>query len=84
MREYVLGASLFDLDHPEKEIGRLKTPLLVPNNGEREGYVPNVVYTCGSLVHNGNLIVPYGISDYASTYAAIDLKELLHELKDAK
>ncbi len=53
MREYVLGASLFDLDHPEKEIGRLKTPLLVPNNGEREGYVPNVVYTCGSLVHNG-------------------------------
>lgn len=83
MREYVLGASLFDLDNPEKEIGRLKTPLLAPNADEREGYVPNVVYSCGSILHNGNLIVPYGMSDYSSSYASIDLKELLNELKNS-
>jgi predicted GH43/DUF377 family glycosyl hydrolase len=84
MREYVLGASLFELDNPEKEIGRLKTPLLAPNNEEREGYVPNVVYSCGSVIHNGNLIVPYGMSDYASTYASINLSELLEALKNSK
>jgi predicted GH43/DUF377 family glycosyl hydrolase len=82
MREYVLGASLYELDNPEKEIGRLKTPLLSPNAEEREGYVPNVVYSCGSIIHNGNLIIPYGISDYASTYASINLNELLKELKN--
>jgi len=84
MREYVLGASLYELDNPEKEIGRLKTPLLAPNAEEREGYVPNVVYSCGSIIHNGNLIVPYGMSDYASTYASINLDELLNELKNLK
>jgi predicted GH43/DUF377 family glycosyl hydrolase len=82
MREYVLGASLYELDNPEKEIGRLKTPLLSSNAEEREGYVPNVVYSCGSIIHNGNLMVPYGISDYASTYASINLNELLNELKN--
>jgi predicted GH43/DUF377 family glycosyl hydrolase len=83
MKEYVLGASLYELDNPEKEIGRLKTPLLVPNNEEREGYVPNVVYSCGSIIHNRNLIIPYGMSDYASTYATINLNELLNELKNS-
>ncbi len=81
MREYVLGASLFELDHPEKEIGRLKTPLMMPNDKEREGYVPNVIYSCGSLVHNGHLIIPYAMSDYASTYATINMEELLGALK---
>jgi predicted GH43/DUF377 family glycosyl hydrolase len=84
MREYVLGASLYELDDPEKEIGRLKTPLLAPNAEEREGYVPNVVYSCGSIIHNGNLIIPYGISDYASSYASVNLNELLNELKISK
>ena len=84
MREYVLGASLYDLDNPEKEIGRLKTPLLAPNEEEREGYVPNVVYSCGSVIHSGNLIVPYGMSDCASTYASVNLNELLDELKISK
>jgi len=84
MREYVLGASLYELNDPEKEIGRLKTPLLAPNSEEREGYVPNVVYSCGSIIHNRDLIVPYGISDTASTYATIDLNELLNELKNSK
>jgi len=84
MREYVLGACLYDLNHPEKEIGRLKTPLLMPNNEEREGYVPNVIYSCGSMIHNDDLLIPYGMSDYASTFACINLRELLNELKNAK
>ncbi|MBA7575461.1 4-O-beta-D-mannosyl-D-glucose phosphorylase [subsurface metagenome] len=84
MREYVLSASLYELDHPEKEIGRLKTPLLIPNAEEREGYVPNVLYSCGSIIYNDKLIIPYAISDYASTYASINLGELLNELKNSK
>ena len=84
MREYAIGASLFDLDNPEIEIGRLKNPLLTPNEEEREGYVPNVVYSCGSMIHNEKLILPYAMSDYASTYATINLKELLDELQKSK
>jgi predicted GH43/DUF377 family glycosyl hydrolase len=81
MREYVLGACLFDLENPEKELGRLKTPLMMANEQEREGYVPNVIYTCGALVHNGMLNIPYAMSDYASAFACVDLEELLSELK---
>jgi predicted GH43/DUF377 family glycosyl hydrolase len=84
MREYVLGASLLDLENPEKEIGRLQKPLLMPNAEEREGYVPNVVYSCGSMIHNNDLIIPYAMSDYASTYATVNLKELLAALKNSK
>ena len=84
MREYVIGASLFDLQNPEIEIGRLKYPLIMPNTEEREGYVPNVVYSCGSMIHNDDLIIPYAMSDYASTYATVNLKELLNELKNSK
>ena len=84
MREYSLGASLFDLQNPEIEIGRLKSPLLVPNAEEREGYVPNVVYTCGSMIKNDDLIIPYAMSDYASTYATVNVRELLNELKNSK
>jgi len=84
MREYVLGASLFELDNPRKEIGRLKTPLLIPNDEEREGYVPNVVYSCGSLIHKGMLGIPYAMSDFASTFATVNLDELLSELKNSK
>ncbi|MCX6167715.1 MAG: glycoside hydrolase family 130 protein [Ignavibacteriales bacterium] len=83
MREYVLGASLYELDNPSKEIGRLKAPLLTPNEEEREGYVPNVVYSCGSMLHFDNLIIPYAMSDYASTYASINVNELLNELKNS-
>jgi len=83
MREYTLGASLFDLENPEKEIGRLTAPLLGPNAQEREGYVPNVVYSCGSMIHNEELIIPYAMSDHASTYATVNLHELLNELKRA-
>ena len=83
MREYVLGASLFDLHNPEQEIGRLNTPLLMPNTEEREGYVPNVVYSCGSMIHNNELIIPYAMSDFASTYATLNLRELLSSLKNS-
>ena len=81
VREYSLGVSLFDLENPEKEIGRLQTPLLSPNENEREGYVPNVVYSCGSMVHNDTLIIPYAMSDQASTYGTVNLPELLVALK---
>lgn len=76
MREYVLGASLLELEHPENEIARLKTPLLIPDQKEREGYVPNVIYSCGSFIHNESLIIPYAMSDYASTYAVVNLNAL--------
>lgn len=81
VREYSLGISLLDLENPEKEIGRLSTPLLMPNEKEREGYVPNVVYSCGSMMHNDSLIIPYAMSDHASTYATVNLADLLAELK---
>lgn len=84
MRRYCIGASLFDLDDPSKEIGRLSEPLLSPLEDEREGYVPNVVYSCGALIHNKSLILPYAVSDYSSSYAVVDLKELLDTLKNSK
>ena len=62
---------------PAKVIGRLREPLLKPNQNEREGYVPNVVYTCGALVHNGELIIPYGLADHATGFATVPLAEVL-------
>ena len=81
MREYTLGASLYELENPEKEIGRLSSPLMAPNESEREGYVPNVIYSCGSIIHNEDLIIPYAMSDHVSTYATVNLRELLDVLK---
>jgi len=82
VRRYCLGAILLDLENPEKVIGHLKNPLIIPNEKEREGYVPNVIYSCGSIIHNNEVIIPYGMSDYASSFATIPLDELLHELKN--
>jgi predicted GH43/DUF377 family glycosyl hydrolase len=84
MRRYCIGASLFDLDDASKEIGRLTEPLLSPLEDEREGYVPNVVYSCGAIIHNNSLILPYAVSDYCSTYAVVDMVELLDALKKSK
>ena len=84
LREYVLSVSLLDLENPEIEIGRLENPLITPNEKEREGYVPNVVYSCGSLIHMGNLYIPYAMSDYASTYATVNMEELITALKRTK
>jgi predicted GH43/DUF377 family glycosyl hydrolase/CheY-like chemotaxis protein len=80
IRTYCLGASLLDLENPTIVLGRLKEPLLTANEEEREGYVPNVVYSCGSLVHNGELIIPYGMSDYAASFASVSLDELVKQL----
>jgi predicted GH43/DUF377 family glycosyl hydrolase len=77
MRKYCLGAFLLDLNDPTRVIGRLREPLLSPNEAEREGYVPNVVYTCGSLLHGRELIIPYAMSDYATSFATVPLDELL-------
>lgn len=80
MRTYCLGASLFDINDPQKELGRLKEPLLMPEEEERYGYVPNVVYSCGSIVHEGKLFIPYALSDQATSFATIPLEELLNAI----
>ncbi|HCK98941.1 MAG TPA: glycosidase [Candidatus Marinimicrobia bacterium] len=80
MRKYCLGAVLLDLEDPTKVIGKLREPLLSPNEEEREGYVPNVIYSCGSIIHNNELIIPYAMADYGSTFATVPLDELLDEL----
>lgn len=77
MRKYAMGAFLLDLEDPARVIGRLKTPLLEPDANEREGYVPNVVYSCGALAHQGELIIPYAMSDYASTFATVSIDAVL-------
>jgi predicted GH43/DUF377 family glycosyl hydrolase len=77
MRRYCIGAFLLDRDDPGKVIGRLRQPLLKPDENEREGYVPNVVYTCGALLHQGELIIPYGMADYATGFATVHLGEVL-------
>ena len=77
MRKYCIGAFLLDLDDPTKVIGRLREPLIKPNESEREGYVPNVVYSCGSLLHGRQLIIPYATSDYATTFATLPLDDIL-------
>jgi CheY-like chemotaxis protein len=80
MRKYVISAILLDLDDPTKIIGQLNEPLLSPNEEEREGYVPNVVYSCGSIINNEELVIPYAMSDTSSTYTTLPLKELLANL----
>ena len=80
MRKYCLGASLFDLENPAKELGRLKEPMLIPNEDERYGYVPNVVYSCGSIIHQEKLFLPYAVSDHASSFATISLNDLIQAL----
>ena len=77
MRRYAMGAFLLDLDDPSRLIGRLETPLLEPNEDEREGYVPNVVYSCGAVVHGETLVIPYAMSDYASSIATVPLADVL-------
>jgi len=81
MRQYSIGAILLDLDDPTKIIARLEEPLLSANEDEREGYVPNVTYSCGSMIFNGSLIVPYAMSDVASRIAIVDLDTLFKKMK---
>jgi hypothetical protein len=77
MRRYAIGAALLDRDDPARVLGRTDEPFLVPMENEREGYVPNVVYSCGALIHRGKLVLPYAMADYATRVVLVDLRELL-------
>jgi predicted GH43/DUF377 family glycosyl hydrolase len=81
MRRYCIGAFLLDRDDPSKVIGRLREPLLEPNQNERKGYVPNVVYTCGALLSRGELIIPYGFADHATSFATVPLDQVLAAMR---
>ena len=80
MRKYSLGAVLLEKDDPSVVLGRLPQPLMAPMEHEREGYVPNVLYSCGALVHAGKLVLPYAMSDQSSSFALISLDELIDDL----
>ncbi len=81
MREYCMGAMLLDLKDPSQVIGHLDEPFLVPTSEERDGYVPNVVYSCGGIIHNGNVIIPYAMSDTATGIASVELATLLKHMR---
>lgn len=84
MRTYSMGAWLLDLDDPSQVIGRLRQPLLTPDHSERDGYVPNVIYSCGSLLHAGHLVIPFGVSDASIRFATVPLADLLAALRSEK
>ena len=77
VRQYCIGAFLLDLENPEKVIGQLREPMMTPEPSEREGYVPNVVYSCGALLHQSQLIIPYGLADHATGFATVALGDVL-------
>jgi predicted GH43/DUF377 family glycosyl hydrolase len=80
LRQYVLGAILLDLHDPSRVIGRLREPLLSPDPDERDGYTPNVVYSCGSMLAGERLVLPYGFSDVGARLATLRVSDLLTEL----
>jgi predicted GH43/DUF377 family glycosyl hydrolase len=80
MRQYAIGATLLDLENPAKVIGRSAEPFIVPAEDERVGYVPNVVYTCGAMLHNDSLIIPYALGDVTTTFACVQVDELIASL----
>lgn len=80
LRKYVIGACLLDLHDPSRVIAELPYPLLTPDSNEREGYVPNVLYTCGGVIHNGQLILPYAMSDAVTGFATADVDELIKNM----
>lgn len=81
MRQYWMGALLLDLEDPSRVIGDLREPMLTPNPAERDGYVPNVVYSCGALRHGDQLVVPYAVSDSHTSVATVAIADLLAELR---
>jgi predicted GH43/DUF377 family glycosyl hydrolase len=81
MRKYSIGAVLLDKDDPSRVIGRLSTPLLSAADEDREGYVPNVVYTCGALRHGDMLFIPYGVADSSVAFAFVSIPDLLAEMR---
>lgn len=81
MRQYTLGAVLLDLEDPTIVRASLPEPLMVPTEDERNGYVPNVLYSCGGLIHNGTLILPYGFSDSGTRIATANVNELIASMQ---
>jgi len=81
MRRYCIGVTLLDLDDPSKVIAHSPTPILAPNKEERDGYVPNVVYSCGAIKHNDLIVMPYAMSDSASSVCTFSCSELLAYMK---
>ncbi len=81
MRTYSLGVELLDLDDPTRVISRLKEPILIPNDHDRDGYVPNVVYSCGSIIVQDELIIPYASADQRCGIATLNLTELMERLR---
>ena len=81
MRKYVISACLLDKKDPGKVLGRLDQPLLSPLESERNGYVPNVVYSCGAMLYKNELYIPYAMSDYASSIASISVDKLLEHMQ---
>jgi len=77
LRKYSIGAALLDKTDPSKVLARSVEPLLHPEASEREGYVPNVVYTCGAIRHNDQIILPYAVSDTYSNFATIKIAALM-------
>jgi predicted GH43/DUF377 family glycosyl hydrolase len=84
MRRYVLSMTLLDLEDPSRVIGSLETPIMEPQEEEREGYVPNVLYTCGMMAVEGNILIPYAMSDSAIGFAMVSQKEILTALLSSK
>ena len=80
MRRYTLGALLLDRDDPSRVVGRLESPLLEPATDERNGYVPNVVYSCGAMLHGASLVVPYGFADQGIRVMTVPVHELLGQM----
>ena len=81
VRRYAIGAVLLDKTDPSKVLGRSSEPLVRPAPSEREGYVPNVVYTCGAMLHERKIILPYAVSDTFSCFATMDVDALLRSMK---
>ena len=81
MRQYWLGAMLLDLEDPARVIGHLEEPIMMPTEKEREGYVPNVIYSCGAMRHGDALVIPYAAADTATGIATVSITELLHSLR---
>ncbi len=77
MRQYSIGAVLLDKDDPSKVLGRTALPIVSPSDEDREGYVPNVVYTCGAMAHGRRLFMPYGVADSSVAFGFIDIDPLL-------
>jgi predicted GH43/DUF377 family glycosyl hydrolase len=77
LRRYTISAALFDITNPQKPRACLSAPLINPRISERHGYVPNVVYTCGTLLHNNSLIIPYAFSDQGCKYYHTKLSDLV-------